>query len=413
MLLRERPTELQTLSVDVWREWAPAVVCWSTKFINGAKWEDKAELLSIAGEPATDAMRAALRRRVEAAIGAGRTPDLQHEAAHLWDLELVETYLGLLHSVDGEARRELAETLTVCDIALIREWLHAWIDDPAADQERYLLASGLLLDHDIIESWPRLEAAFDLDRSLALTALGASTTVRYRSGRDLPESLIAEIYLWLREAFPPEEDPHFDDAHGVGPCEAVALWRDQLLTDLRSRGTAQAVGALRAIEASVADAGGLPRLIAMAQAALRREQWQPTPLPELLRLATDSRTRLVHDLGSLVAVTTDALDTIQQRLTGATPESHLLWDTHAGRPKTEDEISDYLRNRLADLIGGHGVIVNREVQIRRSSSSGIGERTDLLVEAIDPVSPGALTLPVEVKGAWNAELLTGAPLPTR
>jgi hypothetical protein len=102
------------------------------------------------------------------------------------------------------------------------------------------------------------------------------------------------------------------------------------------------------------------------------------------------------------------LDEIQVGLTGATPASHYLWDTHTGRPKTEDEVSDYLRNELDRALAVRGIVVNREVQVRRNRASGIGERTDLLVEAAAATGPEAshISLPVEVKGAWNAELTT-------
>jgi hypothetical protein len=85
-----------------------------------------------------------------------------------------------------------------------------------------------------------------------------------------------------------------------------------------------------------------------------------------------------------------------------------LWDSHAGRPKSEDEMSDYLANELSRVLTTRGAIVNREVQVRRNRPSGIGERTDLLVDAVPVGGPdtGRLSLPVEVKGAWNAELLT-------
>jgi hypothetical protein len=86
----------------------------------------------------------------------------------------------------------------------------------------------------------------------------------------------------------------------------------------------------------------------------------------------------------------------------------LLWDTHSRRPKSEDEISDHLRNRLAELTGGNRLVVNREVQVRRNRTSGIPERDDLQIDAAT-ARPGpfaTISLPVEVKGAWNDELLT-------
>jgi hypothetical protein len=152
----------------------------------------------------------------------------------------------------------------------------------------------------------------------------------------------------------------------------------------------------------------LARTLAIAEAALRRNQWTPTPLPQLLRLADDRRTVLVNDAAALAAAVAAAMDDIQTRLTSATPESHYLWDTHSGRPKSEDEISNYLANELKRVLTVSGAIVNREVQIRRSRPSGIGERTDLLVDAAlgGGVNTGRISLPIEVKGAWNSELRT-------
>lgn len=63
---------------------------------------------------------------------------------------------------------------------------------------------------------------------------------------------------------------------------------------------------------------------------------------------------------------------------------------------------------LSRALTARGAIVNREVQIRRNRPSGIGERTDLIVDAAPVGGPdtGRLSVPVEVKGAWNDELLT-------
>lgn len=53
------------------------------------------------------------------------------------------------------------------------------------------------------------------------------------------------------------------------------------------------------------------------------------------------------------------------------------------------------------------MIVNREVQVRRNQPTGLPERADIQVDAstTNPATP-ALTVPIEVKGAWHDELLT-------
>ncbi len=56
------------------------------------------------------------------------------------------------------------------------------------------------------------------------------------------------------------------------------------------------------------------------------------------------------------------------------------------RPKSEDEISDLVDHQIRNYLPD--VIVNREVQIRRLKPSRIGQRSDLLVQALAAGSTG-------------------------
>ena len=76
------------------------------------------------------------------------------------------------------------------------------------------------------------------------------------------------------------------------------------------------------------------------------------------------------------------------------------------RPKNEEEISDYISNRLRDRLTERHVVVNREVEVRRSQPTGFGERTDVQVQAVSLDGNERITLPIEVEGAWNKDLLT-------
>jgi hypothetical protein len=64
---------------------------------------------------------------------------------------------------------------------------------------------------------------------------------------------------------------------------------------------------------------------------------------------------------------------------------------------------------LNDDLGRRGIIVNREVQIRRGIGDGTGQGTDIQVDAA--ISGGReenyerLYVILEVKGNWNSELL--------
>jgi hypothetical protein len=215
-----------------------------------------------------------------------------------------------------------------------------------------------------------------------------------------------ELYLWLLDRFPFDEDPQFDEAHAVGPREQVGRWRDRILHDLRERGTLASVEAIAAIEAALPQHAWLRAVRQDAELRMRANTWASIDPRDLLALVAESDRRLVNTAAQLLDVVLDALAVVQSRLTGETPESHLLWDSRVGRPKPEDDISDYLLNRLRDLATTRGIVVNREVQVRRTGT-GISERTDLRIDAVaaDDAEAPTFSLPIEVKGAWHRDLL--------
>ena len=99
-------------------------------------------------------------------------------------------------------------------------------------------------------------------------------------------------------------------------------------------------------------------------------------------------------------------------LTEASPTATLLWNHVPGctvrngqgcLPKSEDEISDFLAWEIGRELPG--VIVNREVQVSRLQTSGIGQRTDILVQVPGPSETDRiLRVVLEVKGCWNGEI---------
>ncbi len=80
------------------------------------------------------------------------------------------------------------------------------------------------------------------------------------------------------------------------------------------------------------------------------------------------------------------------------------------RPKDENRLSDYVAQHLRRDLASAGVVVNREVEIRRTAGSGIGERTDIRVDAIaqgEAEVRDVLSLITETKGCWNRDLTPG------
>jgi hypothetical protein len=69
-----------------------------------------------------------------------------------------------------------------------------------------------------------------------------------------------------------------------------------------------------------------------------------------------------------------------------------------------------VKSNLDSLLATRGVIVAREVEIRRGEGAGAGERTDIHVTAVIPgmeaESRDTVRVIIETKGCWNRELQT-------
>jgi hypothetical protein len=409
LLLRLRPDALTSLEGVVWREWAPILVDWPVT-INGAQWEDKQVLLTLARPHAEQQLVDAIVTVVAAAVASDDHVFVRDECAFLWSDALAERLLDVADSSGAIKLKPLGDLLPLLATHSpdkVRPLLLDWLTPAAAgDRERALMAGRLLMRHDAEAAWEPLRERFAAEPAFGDEVLLGYGAAHDRTPPQLSPQRLAELYLWLVERFPPTEDPDEEDVHWVGPREALGHWRDAILDHLRALGTPDGVDAVRMVAAARPDIPWLARTVVTAEDALRTSLWQPVSPPELVRLAAEPRTRLVYDEAALLRLVREGFKDIQRRLQGQTPEAHLLWDTVARRPKSEDEISLYLRNRLTDRLAERGVVVNREVQVRPTSRSGVGERTDLHIDAVTQATttgPPTITIVGEVKGAWNPE----------
>lgn len=411
LLNRTEPAALDQLSTNDWVEWAP-IIATITCTVDGPHWEDKQALLRHADAHAHTVLVHSLTRYVAAAVSSGEGLFWANELEFLFDDVVEKFILETAEIAQDKVSIALIEVLNRKKPEIANPILRSAFTDLQPENRAKRMAAGtLLVDHDLAGSWLQLKSAFDDDRDLAVQVLGNAHEVRYEPSESfLPEDLIADIYLWLRSAFDPGEDPQpiGFGAYVVGEREMIGRWRDRLLIDLRDRGTEAAIAALTAIATVLPTVTSLLQIQTDAEANYAQKSWQGHEVRELVALATGELTALINTEADLLAVVSSAFGDIQRELTGSTPQSHLLWDTHSRRPKQEDEISDHLRNRLSDITSKNRLTVNREVQVRRSQPSGMPERADIQVDAATGgTGPYAsLSLPVEVKGAWNDQLMT-------
>lgn len=410
LLLRRRPQLLPKLEPRVWREWAPIIIGWGPVADNEGR-EDRRQIIEFALPHARVDLTQALLQVIDVAIAENSNIFLRDELELLLTDTLAATLLSKLKSTVVPVRPltdlidALLDSYPEMTYPLLVEWLRP--EQRATNPDRSRQAALRLLFADGSLAWPMLSelmhSAPDFFKAVLLS-------MNPRGGRIAPQlgdTELTALYEWLIENFPPEDDPRSEHGGVVGPAEAVATWRDSVLEALVMRGSSTSVSAVQRI----VDAH--PEMPALKYALVRAEQshlegsWQPLTPAQVDRLASAGEARLVRSEADLFTACLEALDQIQERLQGDTPSSALLWDTYSERPKSEDDVSDYLRTELQKVLLSRGAVVNREVQVRRVKS-GFGERTDIRVDAVAPsgsTAPALFTIVGEVKGCWNADIV--------
>jgi len=395
------------LSDSRWGFWAPAFVIWGfDDNADGAVSSALAELAQRAPEQLMDATERHIVGREHGWTTLERILPVIGRPALPWMLHLVDDGV-----CDGGIRAATAAFERIAELdegAALGRLSVLLAGPPSTSLLSELVASALIAIRE--SAWelvfPRLLSDADLARG-AITSLSG----RHRTPA-LSEEQTAQLWELTMLEFPRNEDPDMRGVHAVGQREQVAIWRDRLIPMLASLGTVAAVETLQALAQRTSE-DSLWYYVAQAKAARRKGDWTPLTLEELTQVL-DGRRQVVRSDRDLLEIVAKCVEEIQRLLTSTTPEATFLWNHRAKcdstpvtgcLPKTEDEISDYLRNKLAPAVPGG--VVNREVQVVRLNTSGIGQRTDILVEVpAAGVTDRVLRVVVEVKGCWNEEVPT-------
>lgn len=248
------------------------------------------------------------------------------------------------------------------------------------------------------QGWPEVWREMTEHPSWAVEMFGIMS--HHPACTRLPERLtsdeLVQLYTFLRErCWQNERDDGF-----FRTMSNEIVWYD-----LVEAGTNDAAAATRALRDAFPGDASLERAALRAERLRLERAWNPASPRDILALKRDARTRIVMTVDDLVAVVRESLRSLQRAISGPPPAAYDLWDTHAERPKSEAELADWLARGLRSGLADESVVVNREIDVRRRSGSEIGERVDIMIEAVAADRP-PIRLPIEVKGSWNRTLLS-------
>jgi len=420
LLLRKEARHLfDSLPPEVWTTWTPIVINF---YDYAAEQKDKElhdEIARVCAEKASDAVRECLRLICERFEGQERTFILPQFAERSWTDSLKKT----LCDVAENPKVKPAVVAPVLDALLTRKSMRGReiaialvYADPNGEStaaEKRIAAAIALLRHTEDAGWSVVWPRMQYDRQFGQTVF---RKVAYQDmhnpsvAEKIPESSVAELYIWLERQFPRAEDPQHNGAHFVSERDAIKSYRDGTLGVLANRATPAAIEALSRIEQELPHLDWIHRVVTSAKATMLRKTWRPLTPADLFGATQHANSRLVRGARDLQEVVLESLESLQLSLQGETPAAPDLWDEVVKgkfRPKDENHLSDYIKRHLERDLRGRGIVSLREVEIRRGEGSETGERTDIHVTGqVEGIVSGTLDqvrVIIEVKGSWHAQ----------
>jgi hypothetical protein len=414
----QKPSALAALPASAWDKWAPFIAGYPFGRIE-SEADPGARILRRAYERSPGPVIETFLRRIDHENASRRWPGCLERMVVCWDERLANSLLDKARdpSLSGPFLERLLEELLRRGVPGAADLASSFVTAPlpaaGVGRARGLGAATALLLNAPDGGWaairPLLEKDLGSARELFLAVADRAGTAAFCE--NLSAGQVAELYRWMSDQFPYGIDSKIDGVDALAPRQRVGFLRDHVLRALEYKGSPEAV---QELERLVDDLPALPWLnhvLINAREMTRRRIWRRPSPAEILKLAKDRDRRLVESDAQLMDVLVESLCRLEQELQGETPLSPALWnDLGKGvfRPKEENWLSDYVAQHLRRDLKDRGIILNREVEIRRRSSpSGEpGEETDIQVDAILPRSHGQLTVIVEVKGCWHKELQT-------
>lgn len=417
LLMVARNESLNQIPPAVWAKWVPVILTFP--FGHSKEVNVQSGLLKLAYGLLPEEVINRIQQLIEAKNSSDDHLFLAREVEICWDDRMGNALLAEAKNPQLKAHilSSILDLILPRRVEGAREFAESLVDplllDAQPERSKAITAAQALLKYTDDAGWGRIWPIFlkrkeigrEIVESASFSDVGHGSFIT-----KLSESQLGELYLWMVENYPyAERKTGFGF---VGPGGTALMLRDGILEHLKKRAAFAACEAIRNVMEKLPQYTWLNYHLEEAEALARAATWQPVTIGEFLSLALDRDRRFVETGTQLTDVVLESLDRLHAKLRDELPASRDLWNNRKDLwwPKDEQDLADYVARHLSEDLKSRGIIVNREVQIRRGIGDGTGQRTDVHVDA---VIPGAQAenyertyLIVEVKGNWNAELAT-------
>jgi hypothetical protein len=258
-------------------------------------------------------------------------------------------------------------------------------------------------------AWEDIQVMLTDDDSFAREVVfrAVSTSHTAVNTTELDPSQFGWLFDRLNTLFPATEDPAKADVYTPTPRHDAAHLRDSMIDRLVSTGTPDSVKELDRICTAYPNETWLIRARANGYQQLWRNERTQLTFPEAIKLLNDENAVVVRNSRELMVAVEEALQRFAHEAQhGSPPLAVFLWDEQQKKPFSEQRLSDFLKFYMDREWRGRRIIINREVEIRNLRTFGIGERTDLLIQAMLPEEESYKSHPcvvIEVKVDSNVK----------
>ena len=419
LMAAQDPAFLSGVGPEVWKKWVPTIFVFRQ---SGDAAAVQRTLVNQGYSHAAEEIRRALKVLIASEPQPHQTVFVTRIILDCWDTKLERLLLDEVQAghLNPSCTAALIEILVEKGSEETKEYVKALLSKPSEDPEdrqRLLLAASKLAPCANEDDWSVLWTVICSDpefgRDLVSLLSSEADFGESKFGGRLTERQLGDLYIWISQQFPHDEYAEPKEGGRVTETQSLAMFRNSPLHRLTRRGTWESCAEIRRICQEFPKLKWLRWALLEAEANARRDTWVPPTPSQIMEVVSQRHVRLVRDGSELLEVVVESLERLEEKLHAETPDVQFLWNTiRSGvyQPKDENTLSDYVKNRLEEELKGRGIIANREVEIHRAAEGTHGQRTDIHVDAItlsqDGQSYDRLTVIVETKGCWHAELKT-------
>ena len=291
LLARENPDFLDAIQPKIWKKWA-------STFIDNS-WDNVSEdpyleIIRLTYKNAPQESIDTLLRLIDEANEQDDYISVINRFEKCWDQRFKNALLGKVKtsSLKPKCIGQLLKELLKHGSLEARDFTISLISYPLSsieqENEKTLVASRVLVESSDPSSWASIWMLIQKDVSFG-RKIFESVSARYSFGVDLnlTETQLANLYLWLVEQYPYDEDPDYSNevlAHNVTTRETIGNFRNSVLAQLKERGTSEACTEIERLIQELPDLEWLKKTLLYAQKNTRFKSWQPMKPDEILQL---------------------------------------------------------------------------------------------------------------------------------